>query len=115
MIVFIYFKLVRYVHEIGKRVTHLNILFRAQRQLKMVQGIVILISILLTLGFPYVLFVFMSFFTNLPKYHFRIAFIFIDVSLVFLMIVLFQFTDPLKASLVKRIKRQPNRVVATIT
>jgi hypothetical protein len=115
MIMFIYFKLVRYVREMGKRLTPVNTLFRAQRELKIVQRTVILTSILLILGFPYASFIFMSIFISPPKYRFRIAYIFIDVSLAFVMIVLFQFTEPLKASMMKKIKRQPNRVVATIT
>jgi len=113
--VFIYFKLVRYVREMGKHVTPANTLLRAQRELKMVQRIVILISILLILGFPYALFLFMSFFTTPPKYHFRIAYIFIDVSSALVMITLFQFTDPLKESVMKKLKRRSNRVVAMIT
>jgi hypothetical protein len=112
---FIYFKLLLYVHEMSKHVTPINTLFRAQRQLKIVQRIVILITIILILGLPYGVFTLMSFFTSPPKYHFRIAYIFIDVSLVFVMIALFQFTDPLKASIVKGIKRRPNRAVAALT
>jgi len=110
----IYFKLVRYVRGISKRVTSVNILIRARRELKMVQRIVILISILLTLGIPYTVFIFMSFFTTPPKYHFRIAFAFVDVSLPCVMIALFQFTDPLKASIMKRINARPDMVVAAI-
>jgi len=113
--VFIYFKLVRYVHGMGKRITPANTLLRAQRELKMVQRTVILISILVILGFPYALFLLMSFFTTPPKYHFRIGYVFIDVSLAFVMIALFQFTDPLKASMMKKLKLRPNRVVATMT
>jgi hypothetical protein len=114
MIVFIYFKLVRYVREMGKRVTPANTLLRAQRELKMVQRTVILISILVILGFPYALFLLMSFFTASPKYNFRIAYIFIDVSSALVMITLFQFTDPLKASVMKKLKHRSNRVVAMI-
>jgi hypothetical protein len=111
---FIYFKLILYVREINKRVTPINTLFHAQRELKMVRRTVILISILFTLGFPYALFIFISFFTIPPKYHYRIAFLFIDVSSVLVMIALFQFTDPLKTSIMKLIKRRPNVVVATV-
>jgi hypothetical protein len=113
-IIFIYFKLVLYVHGMNKRIIPINILSRAKRELKMVKRTVILIIILITIGFPYALFVFMSFFHSAPKYHFRIAFLFIDVSLVLVMIALFQFTDPLKTSIMKRIKPQTNVVVAAI-
>ncbi|CAF5098445.1 unnamed protein product, partial [Rotaria sp. Silwood1] len=70
-IIFIYFKLVRYVHDISNRVIPVNTLSRAKKELKMVQNIVILVFILLILGVPYVLFILMSFFTKPPKYHFR--------------------------------------------
>jgi hypothetical protein len=111
---FIYLKLVRYVHRISRRVTLVNILSRAERDLKMVQRIVIIVTILITLGFPYALFVFISFFISPPKYHFRIAYIFVDVSLAFMMIALFQFTDSLKTSIMKRINGQSNMILPTI-
>jgi hypothetical protein len=44
----------------------------------------------------------------IPKYHFRISYIFIDASYLFVMIALFQFTDPLKTSIMKKLNRQPN-------
>ncbi|CAF1013516.1 unnamed protein product [Rotaria sp. Silwood1] len=115
LIMFIYLKLVRYVKEMSKRVTPANILARAKRELRMVQRTVILVTILLTLGVPYTIIIFMSFFTNPPKYHFRIAFIFVDVSLAFVMIALLKFTDPLRMSLMKRVNGRRNTVVATIT
>jgi hypothetical protein len=114
LIIFIYFKLVRYVKEMSKRVASANILSRAQRELKMVRRTVILVMILFTICFPYEIFAIMSFFTSPPKYHFRIAYIFVDMSLVFVMIVLFQFTEPLKTSLMKVIHGRPNMVAARV-
>lgn len=108
---FLYFKLVRYVHQMSKRITPVNTFFHAQRELKMIRQTVILTMILVTIGLPYGIFIFISFFTNPPKYHFRIAFIFLDLSLLSLMIPLFQFTDPLKTSLMKRIKPRSNVIV----
>ncbi|CAF1359120.1 unnamed protein product [Adineta steineri] len=96
MIIIIYFKLVRYIQEMSKVVTPVNQLLRAQRELKMVRRIVLLVIVLITLGLPYTIFFFMSFFTYPPQYHFRIAFLFVDVSLVFVIIALFEFTDPIK-------------------
>jgi hypothetical protein len=46
----------------------------------------------------------MSFFTSPPKYHFRIAYIFVDVSLAFVMITIFKFTGPLKTAVKKLLK-----------
>jgi hypothetical protein len=112
-IIFIYFHTVRYVKRMSKRVTPINTLSRAQRELKMIYRIVILVSILLVLGLPYTIFVFMGLFNRAPTYDFRIAYTFIDVSLVFVMIALFQFTDPVKTSLMKKINWRPN-VIGTI-
>jgi hypothetical protein len=99
----------------NERVTPVNTLFRAKRELKMVHRIVILTIILMIFGVPYMSFIFMSFFVSPPKYHFRIAFIFVDVSLIFMITVLFQFTDPLKESIIKRIRRRrQNMAVGTV-
>ncbi|CAF1423109.1 unnamed protein product [Rotaria sordida] len=115
LIMLIYLKLVRYVKEMSKRVTPINVLARAEKELRMVQRTVILVTILLALGIPYTIILIMSFFTNPPKYRFRIAFIFIDVSLAFVMIALFKFTDPLRTSLMRRVNGRTNTVVATMT
>jgi hypothetical protein len=61
LIILIYFKLVRYVKEMSKRVITANMLYRAQRELKMVRGIVILEMGLVILGFLYTLFIFYRF------------------------------------------------------
>jgi hypothetical protein len=98
----------------SKHVTIANTLSRAQRELKMVRRTVILVTILVISCFPYALFLFLSFFNSTPKYHFRIGFAFIDVSLLLMMIVLFQFTDPVKTSLMKRINRRSNMVVGRV-
>ncbi len=110
LIIFIYFLLIRYVKGMSKHVTHVNALAQAQRELKMARRIVILTMILFTAGFPFGLFAFMSFFTTPPKYHFRIAYAFIDLSLALVMICLFQFTDPLKTSVKKTLKYRPNMI-----
>ncbi|CAF0812796.1 unnamed protein product [Adineta steineri] len=106
-IVFIYLKLIRYVRGMNKRVTLVNTLLRAKKELKMVFRIVILISI-------FFISVFMGAFTSPSKYHFRIALTFIEISLVFVMIALFKFTDPVRTSIMKRINRRLNIVVATM-
>ncbi|CAF0722315.1 unnamed protein product [Adineta steineri] len=113
--ILIYFKLVRYVKQMSKNVTPANTLLRVERELKMIRRIVILVSMLITFGLTYAIFVFMGFFTQPPKYHFRIAYIFINVSLVFILITLFKFTDPIKTSLMKITNRRPNVVIAILT
>ncbi|CAF0936920.1 unnamed protein product [Adineta steineri] len=111
-IMFIYIKLVFYVKEMNKRVTIVNTVSRAQRELKMVHRIVILVSILLILGIPYTTFTFIGFFTKPPKYDFRISFTFMYIALLFIMITLFQFTDSVKIYIMTKIKRRSNTIAA---
>ncbi|CAF3816897.1 unnamed protein product [Rotaria sordida] len=99
----IYIKLVRYVRDMNKRVTSANVLARAERELKMVRNIVTISTILVILGLPYAIFILMSFFTTIPKYHFRIAFIFIDISTTATMIALFKTTDVIKVAAVQTV------------
>jgi hypothetical protein len=115
LIMLIYCKLVRHIREMSKRVTPANTLIRAERELKMVRRIVILVISLTTIGFPYAMLILISFFTSPPKYHFRIAYIFVDVSLAFVMMALFQFTDPLKTSILKKLNGRANTITPTIT
>ncbi|CAF1313763.1 unnamed protein product [Rotaria sp. Silwood1] len=107
--------MVQYVQEMSKKVTPVNRLFHARRDLRMIRRIVSLVFILIALGFPYQTFIIMSFFNSAPKYHFRIAFMFIDVSLVFVLIALLEITEPLKTSLMKKINGRPINVIRTVT
>ena len=113
-IIFVYFKLVRYVKEMSKRVIPANTLLRAQKELKMVRRTVILVASVVAIGFPYTMFLLTSFFTSLPQYHLRIAYVFVDVSLAFMMIALFQFTEPVKVFLMQNMNGQIHRVLPTI-
>lgn len=115
IIMFIYLILVLYVRGMSQRITPANTLLRAKRELKMVHRIVILVAILITLGMPYVIFLVISFFSTPPKYYFRITFVFIEVSLVSVIVALFHYTDPLKASLMRKMQRRPNIVGAIIS
>ena len=101
MIIFIYLKLILYVKRMNKRITPANTLVRAQRELKMVRRTVVLMMILFIVCLPYVIFILLSFFKSAPKYHFRIAYLFIDISILLTGIVLFQFNEPLKTFLIK--------------
>lgn len=113
--IFLYIKLVRYVRRMSQRVTTANTLLRAQRELKIVRRTVLLVIGVVIIGIPYLIFILMSFFTSPPKYHFRIAYIFVDVSLAFLMVTLFAFTEPLKAFVRRRLNEQMNTIFATAT
>ncbi|CAF1662332.1 unnamed protein product [Adineta ricciae] len=111
-IIFIYLKLVRYVKEMSKRVMPANLLSRAQRELRMVFRIMILISTLLALGIPYATFILMGYFTQPPEHSFRIAYVFVCISLLIIILILFNGTDPVRLSLMKQINRRPNTVIA---
>jgi hypothetical protein len=109
-IVFIYFRMVRYVKQMSKRVTPANNLSRAERELKMVVRIIKIVSILLSIGLPFSIFMFMSFFNSTPKYYFRITYTFMNVFLILVMIALFQNTDPVKTYLKKKINWRANQI-----
>jgi hypothetical protein len=108
---FIYYKIVQYVKEMSKHITPVNTLTRAQRELKMIRQIVFLVFGLSTIGVPYVILYCISFFTPPPKYHYRIAYIFTDVSLAFVMGALFKFTEPFRVFIQKRIHWRTNVVL----
>ena len=96
MIAMIYLKLVQYVRRMNQLITPVNQYLRIQREFVMVRRIVMLLSVLITLGLPYTIFFLMSFFTNPPRYYFRWAFLSVDVSLACVIIVLLQFSDSIK-------------------
>lgn len=110
--ILIYFRLVYYVKQMRKRVTPAPLLSRAQRELKILQRTILLVAILLSLGTPYTVFIFMSFFHRAPKYHFRLAYIFVDLSLTLFMMALFNLNGSLKRSVVRRIYPQRNEIIA---
>jgi hypothetical protein len=115
LIMFIYLKLILYVREMGRNAAAGNNLIRAQRELKMVRRIVILITVLATICLPFTIFVFMGFFNDVPKYDLRISFASVESAGLATETVLFLFTDPLKESVMKRIKWRSNRIVPTMT
>ncbi|CAF1612216.1 unnamed protein product [Adineta ricciae] len=102
VVLFLYMKLTRYVHKISIRATPANTLFHARRELRLVQRTLILSNTLIILGVPYAIFMLMSFFTTPPKYHFRIAYIFVDLSLVIILVMLYYFTMPVKTIIVQK-------------
>jgi len=89
----------------SKLVTPVNQLLRIRRELKMVRRIVMLLLILVALGLPYTIFFIISFFTHPPKYHFRLAFLSVDISLACVIIALGQFSDPIKTFVIRIINK----------
>ena len=95
IIIFIYSKLVRYVHQVSTHATSsAHTLQQARRELVMVRRIIITVGILLIFGIPYTTFMFIAFVTKPPKYYYRIALFFSDSSQIFIVLVLFKFSRP---------------------
>lgn len=115
LIMLIYLKLVLHVREASRQIIPTNASLRLKRELKMVRRIVILVMGITTIGFPYALFIFISFFTSPPTYHFRIAYIFVDASLVFVMSAMFQFTEPVKTLIMRKIDERANTIFPAAT
>ncbi|CAF1085211.1 unnamed protein product [Adineta steineri] len=101
----VYIKLTRYVQQMSSRTISNNTLFHARRELKLVKRTFILSNTLIVLGFPYMIFVLMSFFTPPPKYHFRIAFLCGDISVLVVIIIGYCFTPNMKTIIGKKFTR----------
>jgi hypothetical protein len=114
LVIFIYMKLVRFVRRMNQHVTPANTLRPAQRDIKVVCRIIILVQMLILAGVPMTTFIFLSFANRAPKYHFRIGFMFVYVAILFVMIMLYQFTDSLKTSLKKLLTGPPSTVIASV-
>ena len=111
-IILVYMLLTRYVHRMSARTTVSNRLFHARRELKLIQRTFILACTLICLGIPYLIFVLISFATEPPKYHFRIAYFFIDFSILIVMILRYYFTQPVK-DIIRRVLPPTNIVAST--
>jgi hypothetical protein len=114
IIIFIYSKLVRYVHQMSTHaISSTQTLQQARRELVMAKRIVTIISILVLFGLPYTTFMFISFITKPPKYYYRIAILFSNLSQDFIMIVVFKFSRPVMNVLLK-FKRTLSNVTQSI-
>ncbi|CAF1317802.1 unnamed protein product [Adineta ricciae] len=107
-----YTKVVQYVRKLNKQVSSTNLVYRAERELKMIRRIVIIVLIIIGIGFPYAVFSFMAFFVDPPEYYLRIAFACVDMSLPTMMITLLLFTEPLKVAILKRLHVKTNLITA---
>ena len=108
IIISIYLKLIRYVHLIDSRTTSFARMYRVRRNLFVVRRIITKILILLVLGMPYTIFIFMSFFTTPPKYHLRIAIFLLVLSQTLIMIAIIYFCRPVSNVLMKVLRMNAN-------
>ncbi|CAF3693838.1 unnamed protein product [Adineta steineri] len=88
---------------------------QTRRDLVVVRRIIIIIMILLTLGFPYVIFILISFVTKPPKYHLRIALFLLDLSQTLIMMTIFKFSQPVMDVVLKYKRLVSSRVQPTMT
>ncbi|CAF1378834.1 unnamed protein product [Adineta ricciae] len=115
IIVILYIGLVRHVQGMNLRITCSNTLHRAHQQLQMIQRIVLIVMILLTTGLPYVVFITLSFVDHRWKYFLRVADLFVSISMILVLIALYQCTEPLQKAMKNIIQRHTNTVVAHIS
>ncbi|CAF1361117.1 unnamed protein product [Adineta ricciae] len=89
----IYHRLIQYILTVRSRVSACLIsgsaIITAQRQLSMIQRVIILVSILIISGLPYCAFIFIGFWTDPPEYQFRISFLCVDIALVSVVCTMF--------------------------
>ncbi|CAF1446871.1 unnamed protein product [Adineta ricciae] len=101
IIISIYLKLVRYVHFIDSRPSSIARMYRVRRNLFVVRRIITKILILIVLGMPYTIFIFISFFTTPPKYHLRIAIFLLVLSQTLITVAIIYFCRPVSNILMK--------------
>ena len=109
------FYLYRNVRNINKHSVISNALIHARRELQMTRRIAILVTILFAVLFRYISIVFMSFFVTPQKYHFQTLYAFMSLSILSILIALVRFTEPLKAVLMKTVKKRSDMVKAIHT
>ena len=114
-IVLIYIQLVLYVRRMSKRASPVNTILQAQRDLKIVRNIVMAVGVLVAVGMPYMIFIFISVFTTPPRYHLRMAYFCVDISMVYVLLPMVETTEPVKKAILKAFGRRSNAVVPVTT
>ena len=100
----IYSKLIRHVHRMNERMKRICLLSRRKRELKMIKTIVTMNTILVILAIPSVIFLLISCFTTIPKWHFRLTFLFTDLCTTALIIVVLKTNESVRIAAVKTLK-----------
>lgn len=107
----IYWKLIRHVHRMNERMKRICLLSRRKRELKMIKTIVTINTILVIFSVPSVIFLLISCFTTIPKWHFRILFFFTDLCTTALIIVVLKTTEPVRNAVMKSLMLDNCRTV----
>jgi hypothetical protein len=91
-----YHRLIQYILTVRSRVSAClisgSVVVAAQRQLALIQRVLVLLSILVASGLPYSAFVFMGFWTDPPVYQFRISFLCVDIALASVVCAMFCYS-----------------------
>lgn len=115
-IVILYIRLTLYVREMSKQRIRAQTLFQARRQVRLVRRTFILAITLAILGIPYITVIVIAFFTTPPKYHFRIAYVFVDLAVLVIMFILYASTSQIRKVIERKMVRvaaiQPGRFTA---
>ncbi|CAF0866862.1 unnamed protein product [Rotaria sp. Silwood1] len=100
LIAFFYHKLIQYITTVRSRVSAClisgSVVVAAQRQLALIQRVIVLVSILIASGLPYSAFIFMGFWMDPPVYQFRISFLCVDISLATVVCTMFRYSRDIK-------------------
>lgn len=109
IIIFLYVNLVRYVRNMDSHNgSSTQTVFQARRELTVVKRIVTIISVLVIFGLPFTFFMFLSFVTTPPKYHYRFSLLSADLFQTVIMIGLFRCSQPVMDVLFKFKRRFSN-------
>ncbi|UJR29142.1 hypothetical protein I4U23_010356 [Adineta vaga] len=89
----IYHRLIQYILTVRGRVSAClisgSLIISAQRQLALIQRVIVLVGILIASGLPYCAFIFIGFWTDPPVYQFRISFLCVDIALASVVCTMF--------------------------
>ncbi|CAF4463202.1 unnamed protein product [Rotaria sp. Silwood2] len=100
LIVIFYHHLIQYIITVRSRVSACRIsgsvVVTAQRQLTLIQRVIVLVSILIAGGLPYIAFIFMGFWMDPPVYQFRISFLCVDIALASVVCAMFCYSKDIK-------------------
>jgi hypothetical protein len=96
LIITCYHRLIQYILTVRARVSAClisgSVVIAAQRQLALIQRVIVLSSILILSGVPYSVFIIMGFWTDPPIYQFRISFLFVDIALASVVCTMFCYS-----------------------
>lgn len=96
LLAFFYHRLIQYILTVRSRVSAClisgSVVIAAQRQLALIQRVIVLVGILIFSGLPYCVFIAIGFWTDPPVYQFRISFLCVDIALASVVCTMFCYS-----------------------